>query len=137
MNILSVLLVFRELGLDFEQVKKIFSHITGLSHRLEFIGEKNGVKIIDDSKSTSAQSLSAALGSFGAEKNILLIAGGSDKGDSFFPLSSLFHERVKAVACIGATKKQFSEIAKKESVPYIESDSLAQSVEWLYNQSVS
>ncbi len=55
------------------RTKKYLQEITGLSHRLEKIGEKQGILMIDDSKSTSAQSLEAALRSFGNSKNLLLI----------------------------------------------------------------
>lgn len=53
--------------------------IENLPHRLESLGYIRGILCVDDSKSTSAQSLEAALGAFGYKKNILLIAGGSDK----------------------------------------------------------
>ena len=85
---------------------------------MELIDEIHGIKIVEDSKSTSAQSLAAALHSHGNSKNILLIAGGSDKGDDFSELGSLFARRVKKVACIGATKKLFSDLAKQNNIEF-------------------
>ncbi len=79
---------------------------------------------MEDSKSTSSQSLEAALGSYGNTKNILLIVGGSDKGDSFLHLAPKFYNRVKAMLCIGATKEKFIQIAQQENIPYLGSDSL-------------
>lgn len=38
--------------------------ITGLPHRLEAVREIRGILCVDDSKSTSAQSLGAALSAF-------------------------------------------------------------------------
>ncbi len=137
MNILSVMIVLRELGVDFKEFKQILSEISGLTHRLELIAEKNGVKIVEDSKSTSAQSLEAALGSYGDSKNILLIAGGSDKGDTFAHLEKIFEKRVKKVACIGATKHHFSDIAKNTHIEYLETDSMEEATKWLYNQAES
>lgn len=78
MNILSVTLVTNALKICSKRTRECLKHISGLAHRLEFVTEKNGVQYIDDSKSTSAQSLIAALGSF-EDKKICLIAGGSDK----------------------------------------------------------
>lgn len=79
MNMLSVTLVTNEMKMCSKKTKIFLSEITGLPHRIEVIAEKNDVIFVDDSKSTSAQSLEAALGAFGMEKNIFLIAGGSDK----------------------------------------------------------
>ena len=62
-----------------KRIKRYLTEIMGLPHRLEKIGQKNGIIFVEDSKSTSAQSLEAALGSYGEEKNLLIIVGGSDK----------------------------------------------------------
>ncbi|MDD2693505.1 MAG: UDP-N-acetylmuramoyl-L-alanine--D-glutamate ligase [Candidatus Gracilibacteria bacterium] len=132
MNLLSVGLLANEMRICSKRMKMYFSEITGLSHRLEKIGEKNGIIFVEDSKSTSSQSLEAALGSYGETKNLLLIVGGSDKGDSFGHLAPKFHERVKAMACIGATKEQFIHIAEQENIPYIATDSMLDAVNWLY-----
>jgi UDP-N-acetylmuramoylalanine--D-glutamate ligase len=78
MNILSVTLVTNALKICSKRTREYLRHISGLAHRLEFVTEKNGIQFIDDSKSTSAQSLIAALGSF-EDKKVMLIAGGSDK----------------------------------------------------------
>jgi UDP-N-acetylmuramoylalanine-D-glutamate ligase len=65
-------------------------------------------------------------------KNLLLIVGGSDKGDTFDYLASRFQERVKAMVCIGATKDRFIQIAEQESIPYLITDNLSEGVNWLY-----
>lgn len=134
MNLLSVGLLANEMGICSKRMKVYFSEVTGLSHRLEKIGEKNGIIFVEDSKSTSSQSLEAALGSYGNTKNLLLIVWGSDKWDSFAHLAPKFKERVKALACIGATKEQFVTIAKQENIPYIATDSMVEAVNWLYVQ---
>ena len=132
MNLLSVLLVLREMGLDFKKIAPILKEISGLPHRLELIDEIDGIKIVEDSKSTSAQSLAAALHSYGDSKNILLIAGGSDKGDDFSDLSEIFARRVKKIACIGATKKKFADLAAKNNIEFLETDSLEKATNWLF-----
>lgn len=103
MNILSCALVMNEMKICSKRVKKYLQNIHGLPHRLELIAEKNGIRYIEDSKSTSCQSLFAALGSF-PPKKIVLIAGGSDKGDPFDGLEQKLSETVKFVVLIGATR---------------------------------
>ncbi len=137
MNILSVCMVANEMKICSKRVREYLSEINGLPHRLELVGTKWWITIIEDSKSTSSQSLEAALSSFGNEKNILLIAWGSDKGDSFDFLSPRFRERVKAMACIGATKSQFETIAQRENIQYMVTDSMEESVDFLYSHGVS
>ncbi len=75
MNISSVLLVLKEMEIPIEHTREHLKTIKGLPHRLEVIGEKNGITFVEDSKSTSSQSLEAALSSFGDTKNLLLIVG--------------------------------------------------------------
>lgn len=72
---------------------------------------------MDDSKSTSCQSLKAALGAFGS-KSVRLIAGGSDKGDPFEGLEIPLSEKVTFAALIGATAAQLAGICEKAGVPH-------------------
>jgi UDP-N-acetylmuramoylalanine--D-glutamate ligase len=134
LNILSCALVASEMKICSKRIKKYISEISGLPHRLEKIWEKNGIIFVEDSKSTSSQSLEAALGSYGDTRNLLLIVWGSDKGDSFINLAPKFQERVKAMVCIGATKQQFIDIAIQGHIVYRATDSMREAVEWLYNQ---
>lgn len=134
MNILSVALIADEMGISSESIREHLSGIRGLPHRLEKIGEKNGIIFVEDSKSTSAQSLEAALGSYGEEKNLLLIVWGSDKWDTFSYLAPKFQKRVKMMACIGATKEQFITIAQQENIEYISTERLSDAITWLYRQ---
>jgi len=94
MNILSSTLVTNALRICSKRTREYLKNISGLSHRLELVTEKNGVRFVDDSKSTSAQSLIAALGSFEDQK-VCLIAGGSDKGDTFEHLGPILAQKGK------------------------------------------
>lgn len=78
MNLLAATCVTNELKICSKRIATYLPTIAGLPHRLEFVAIKNGVTYIDDSKSTSAQSLKVALQSY-VGKKVVLIAGGSDK----------------------------------------------------------
>lgn len=135
-NILASTLVANEMRICSKRTKKYLSEIHWLPHRLEKIWEKNGIIFVEDSKSTSSQSLEAALSSYGDTKNLLLIVWGSDKGDTFDYLAARFDARVRALVCIGATKEFFIEIAREKSIPYYVTDILEDGVLWLYRQAV-
>lgn len=117
LNVLSVVVVGNAMKICSKRTKTYLKDIGGLAHRLEFVTEKNGVRYVDDSKSTSCQSLKAALGAFGP-KSVRLIAGGSDKGDPFEGLEAPLGEKTAFAALIGATAAQLAGICEKAGVPH-------------------
>jgi UDP-N-acetylmuramoylalanine--D-glutamate ligase len=64
----------RLLGIPSNTLRTAILDIHGLPHRLEKVTTANGITFIDDSKSTSAQSLRVALESFPVTNSIILIA---------------------------------------------------------------
>ena len=59
---------------------------TGLPHRLQKVGEIEGVVFYDDSKGTNVGATVAAL--TGMDQTVVLIAGGDGKGQDFAPLAA-------------------------------------------------
>ena len=97
-NALAATAVCLESGLanvaDVASALQIFKNAP---HRIQFVGEKGGVRWFNDSKATSPHAVSVALNSF---ENIVLIAGGKNKG---LDLSALAEQpsRMRAVVAIG------------------------------------
>ena len=127
MNILSCTLITNVLKICSKRTWEYLKNISGLAHRMEQVIVKNGITFIDDSKSTSAQSLLAALWSF-EDKNTYLIAGGSDKWDSFEHLGVMLQEKVKHAELIGATRETIWEICKQKGVSFHYSESMDEAV---------
>lgn len=73
-NIYCAALLALKFGISVKTISSILPTIPALPHRLELISQKDGKKWIDDSKSTTAQSLYAALTAFPGKK-VHLIAG--------------------------------------------------------------
>lgn len=96
-----------KLGVSLDDIRYTIATFQPVEHRLEFIGEKNGVKYYNDSKATNTHATAAALSSF--EKNIILLAGGHDKGISFDDLKQ-YDSRVKLCVSFGETKEKFKPI---------------------------
>lgn len=71
----------------------------GVEHRLEFVAEFGGVQYFNDSKATNVDAAIKSLEAF--PRNIILIAGGRDKGGDFLPLRPLVAQRVKLLILIG------------------------------------
>lgn len=96
-----------KLGVDVDSIQKTLAMFHGIEHRIEFVGEKGGVKFYNDSKATNTQAATIALASF--EKNILLLAGGHDKGIPFDEMKE-YDERVKCCFAFGETKEKIANV---------------------------
>jgi len=93
-------------GVDEKAIVEGICDFKGLPHRLEFIAEIGGVAYYNDSKSTTAESMVCAIDSF--EKNVILIAGGKDKGCDFSIVDDAICGRVKKVVLIGEASDRMS-----------------------------
>ncbi len=109
-NVMAALAVGRVLRLPLEEmVAAIYSFKPG-AHRCELVGEINGVKFVNDSKATNLDAVAKALQTMPAaqpgEANILLIAGGRDKGLDYHDLGPLLAQRVKHAFLLGETREK-------------------------------
>jgi UDP-N-acetylmuramoylalanine--D-glutamate ligase len=86
-------------GCPVEAVIESLKEFPGLEHRLEFVGEIDGVNYFNDSKGTNVGAVIKSLESF--TEPIILIAGGRDKAGDFSLLRHLVKEKVKAIVLIG------------------------------------
>jgi UDP-N-acetylmuramoylalanine--D-glutamate ligase len=68
-------------------LKQAIQSFTSLPHRLEFVAEKNGVAYYNDSQGTTPEASIAAMRSF-PDREIILLAGGSEKGVEFGELAT-------------------------------------------------
>ena len=71
----------------------------GLPHRMERIAEIAGVLFVNDSKATTVAATLAALE--GADRPVVLIAGGDGKGQNFAPLRAGVEAHCRAVILLG------------------------------------
>ena len=82
-NAVCAIAVCRVLGLDDEQIERGLATYKSLPHRMELVGEADGVRWFNDSKATNAASAAPALAAFppAPDQRIHWIAGGQAKGD--------------------------------------------------------
>lgn len=92
-NILAAVVAARIYGVPLISIRKVLRDFSGIPHRQEPIATINGVLYVNDTAATTPDATRAALMTFGRGKNIILIAGGSDKG---IPLDR-FHFLGKAI----------------------------------------
>jgi len=85
--------------IDTDTIHEAVRHFTGVAHRLEIVGEIDGVTFVNDSKATNVVSVQYALQSF--QDPIVLIAGGREKDTDFRPLRPLVNKKVKQLVLLG------------------------------------
>lgn len=108
-NSLACIAVCKNLGFEFKEIIKSFKGFETGEHRLEFVGKKNGIKFINDSKSTNPLSVTAALEAFEGNNNVCLIAGGLDKDMDFS--SVLEHKKkIKKIFLVGKSKNKLENL---------------------------
>jgi UDP-N-acetylmuramoylalanine--D-glutamate ligase len=101
-NALAALALCRALGLRLAPLLRALREFKGLPHRVEPVGEAEGVRWYDDSKGTNVGSTVAALAGLahGGAK-VVLIAGGEGKGQDFTPLRAALARSARALVLIG------------------------------------
>ncbi|MBI4511859.1 MAG: UDP-N-acetylmuramoyl-L-alanine--D-glutamate ligase [Deltaproteobacteria bacterium] len=98
-NAMAAYLATRLSGVPPEAVRMAARAFRPLPHRMELVGEKDGVHFYDDSKGTNVGAVAAALDGFPAR--VVLIAGGKDKGGDYTPMIQALKKCARAVVLIG------------------------------------
>ncbi|MBN2027381.1 MAG: UDP-N-acetylmuramoyl-L-alanine--D-glutamate ligase [Actinobacteria bacterium] len=97
------------LGIDAGKAGEALASFQGLSHRLQPVGEIDGVSFYNDSKATNPHAARCALGAFPGP--LVVILGGRNKGLGFGELAGALRERggIRAVYLIGEAAQEILE----------------------------
>mgnify|MGYP000785959456 CR=1 FL=1 len=86
-------------GITKENIRKALSDFKGVEHRLEKVARVRGVDYINDSKATNVNSCWYALQSMTTP--LVLILGGTDKGNDYSEIEELVKKKVHALIFLG------------------------------------
>jgi UDP-N-acetylmuramoylalanine--D-glutamate ligase len=117
-NFAAALCLLAGLGLDplDARVIETLQRAHGLHHRLEPVGDVDGVAFINDSKATNPDSLAVALRAFTTP--VVLIAGGRPKS-GYEDLADLVRAHVAVIVLIGEAAAMLEAAWKETGVPMI------------------
>lgn len=111
-NILCAITMALLAGVSRQAIAEVVSNFKTLANRLEFVKISKGVTYINDSKATNIESTLSALEAL-KNSRIILLLGGSDKGEKFKNLFKNHYPNIKEIICYGATKNKIFRSAKK------------------------
>ena len=99
LNALAALALVSSVARIRQPVLEALRTFRGLPHRMERVGEANGVLFVNDSKATTVAAATVALEGMG--RPVVLIAGGDGKGQSFAPMRDVVGRTCRAVLLVG------------------------------------
>jgi len=103
-NILAAYALCRQMGVQPDAFGQAVGLFRKPPHRIEFVRKRNGVSFFDDSKGTNLDAVMRAVESLNG--NVVLIAGGVDKGAAYTPWIESFSGRVRCICAIGEAKEK-------------------------------
>ncbi|MCD7976864.1 MAG: UDP-N-acetylmuramoyl-L-alanine--D-glutamate ligase [Tannerellaceae bacterium] len=99
-NSLASAIAAKVMDIQDEQIRASLSDFTGVEHRLEKVARVRGVDYINDSKATNVNSCWYALQS--VMTKVVLILGGTDKGNDYTEIEEVVKQKVRALIFLGA-----------------------------------
>ncbi len=122
-----------------ENIRKIARTFGGVEHRIEFVREYNGVKYYNDSIATSPSRVISGLRAF--NQKIIVIMGGSDKGNDMSEMVPDILKNVKLLVLNGATAQKIYDTVtnyegfEKSGVKVVKLTTMEDALEYAKNNS--
>ena len=85
-NALAVIVAAKIMGVKTSDIATALSEFKGIKHRIEFVGEVNGVRYVDESKGTNVDATLKAVAAM--REDTILLLGGKNKGYDYGKLFS-------------------------------------------------
>lgn len=124
-NVLAAYALGSAIGIDEHAMSSAIKNFKGLPHRMQRVGEVNGVVWVNDSKATNIGACVAALQ--GYEHKVILLAGGDAKGADMNDLVPVVKAKAKSVVLMGKDA-EIIEQALNGCVPIYKANDMQQAV---------
>ncbi len=119
------------MGVKNETIRRSLATFQGVEHRLEYVATIRGVRYINDSKATNVNSCWYALQSM--KTPVVLILGGTDKGNDYSEIADLVREKVHTLIFMGLDNKKLNEyFTLNSNCKIVDTDNLADAVKAAY-----
>ena len=118
------------LDISDESLRKSLSDFEGVEHRLEKVAKVKGIQFINDSKATNVNSCWYALKSI--QGKIVLILGGTDKGNDYTEIEDLVKEKCRALVFLGVDNSKLNKFFGNKGSQIVETNSMEAAVKASY-----
>lgn len=121
------------LDIQNEKIRASLSDFEGVPHRLEKVARVKGVDYINDSKATNVNSCWYALQSMTTD--VILILGGTDKGNDYTEIDELVKSKVKILIFLGVDNTKLHTFFDGKVSVILDAKSMDEAVEKAYQLS--
>lgn len=129
-NALATIATAKLSGVANEVIKGALSSFGGVKHRLQFVGQINGISFYNDSKSTNILATQKALSGFDNSK-VVLIAGGLDRGNEFDDLVADL-QGLKKMVLLGQSAERLKRAAHQAGVAFVDASDIVDATHKAY-----
>ena len=130
-NSMAAAVAANVMGVKNETIRPSLATFQGVEHRLEYVATIRGVRYINDSKDTNVNSCWYALQSM--KTPVVLILGGTDKGNDYSEIADLVREKVHKLIFMGLDNKKLNEyFGLNTNCKIVDTDNLADAVKAAY-----
>mgnify|MGYP003301314878 CR=1 FL=1 len=120
------------MGIRNETIRRSLATFQGVEHRLEYVATIRGVRYINDSKATNVNSCWYALQSM--KTPVVLILGGTDKGNDYSEIADLVRQKVHTLIFMGLDNKKLNEyFSLNTNCKIIDTNNLVDAVQAAYS----
>ena len=129
-NVLAAVSVAYLYGIEPEIIKEGIMNYTGTKHRLKLLYNIKGIKYYDDTQATTPEATVAGIKSF--DGDLILLAGGDDKGMNYEKLAGKINKKVKLLILFpGDASDKIEELIDKREINFTKVNDFSEAVEFL------
>lgn len=126
-NALAAAAAARAVGASLEAIRSGLSSFKPIEHRLESVRIVAGVEYVNDSKATNPDAVCKALTAF-ADRSVVLLLGGRNKGVDLGPLASNIAGRVRDVVAFGEAAPELEDVFERVGMKVMPARGLSEAV---------
>ena len=128
-NSMAAGLAAQIVNIESAKIRSALETFDGVEHRMEYVASVRGVRYINDSKATNVNSAWYALQS--VKTPVVLILGGTDKGNDYAEIADLVREKVRTLIFLGVDNEKLKKFFVNEN--FVEATSMQDAVSKAYS----